>query len=169
MKNWLPKKWRFWTVVLEKTFESSLDCKEIKPVNPKGNQSCIYSLEELMLKLKLQYFGHLMWRADCLEKILMLGKIEGRKRRDHRGWDGGMASPTQRTWIWASFERWWRTDGMLQFMGSQRVRHDWAMEQQIAEERNIAWKRMGVTFGRCHGIEWSRQNTVRSKTHNKNT
>ena len=56
----------------------SLDCKEIKPVNPKGNQSWI-SLEGLMLKLKLQYFGHLMWRTDSLEKTLMLGKIEGRR------------------------------------------------------------------------------------------
>ena len=64
-------------------FESPLDCKEIQPVHPKGDQS--YSLEGLMLKLKLQYFGHLMRRADLLEKTLMLGKIEGRKRRDDRG------------------------------------------------------------------------------------
>ena len=67
-------------MVLEKTLERPLDCREIKPVNPKGNQSeC--SLEGLMLKLKLQYFGHLMQRTDSLEKTLMLGKIEGRKRR----------------------------------------------------------------------------------------
>jgi len=65
---------------LEKTLQSPLDCKEIQPVNPKGNQSK-YSLEELMLKLKLQYFGHLIRRTDSLEKILMLGKIEGRRRR----------------------------------------------------------------------------------------
>ena len=62
-------------MVLEKTLESPLDCKEIKPVNPE------YSLEGLMLKLKLQYFGHLMQRTDSLGKTLMLGKIEGRKRR----------------------------------------------------------------------------------------
>ena len=74
------KNWCFWTVLLEKTLQSPLDCKEIQPVNPKGNQSK-YSLEELMLKLKLQYFGHLIWRTDSLEKILMLGKIEGRRRR----------------------------------------------------------------------------------------
>ena len=67
-------------VVLDKTVESPLDCKEIKLVNPKGNQ-LEYSLEGLMLKLKLQYFGHLMQRTDSLEKILMLGKIEGRRRR----------------------------------------------------------------------------------------
>ena len=67
-------------LVFEKTLESLLDCKEIKLVNPKGNQLC-YSLEGVMLKLKLRYFGHLMRRADSLEKTLMLGKIEGRRRR----------------------------------------------------------------------------------------
>ena len=65
---------------MEKTLESPLDCKEIKPVNPKGNQP-EYSLKRLMLKLKLQYFGHLMRRADSLKMTLMLGKIEGRRRR----------------------------------------------------------------------------------------
>ena len=64
--------------MLEKTLKSSLDCKEIKPVNPKGNPE--YSLEGLMLKLKLQYFDYLMGRADLLEKTMVLGKIEGRKR-----------------------------------------------------------------------------------------
>ena len=77
-----PKNWCFWTVVLEKTFESPLECKEIKPVHPKRNQSWTV-IGKLMLKLKLQYFGHLMWRADSLEKTLMLGKIEGRRRM---GW-----------------------------------------------------------------------------------
>ena len=67
-------------MLLEKTLESPLDCKEIQPVHPKGI-SPEYSLEGLMLKLKLQYFGHLMRRADSLEKTLMLGKIEGRRRR----------------------------------------------------------------------------------------
>ena len=70
------------TVVLEKMLESPLDNKEIKPVNPKEINP-EYSLEELMLKLKLQYFGQLMWRANSLEKTLMLGKIEGRRRK---GW-----------------------------------------------------------------------------------
>ena len=70
-------------MVLEKTLQSPLDCKEIKPVNPRGNQS-EYSLEGLMLKLKFQYFGHLMRRADSFEKTPMLGKIEGRRRRGHQ-------------------------------------------------------------------------------------
>ena len=80
-ESWEPKNWCFWTVVLENTLESPLDCKEIQPVHSKGNQSQ-YSLEGLMLKLKLQSFGHLMWKADSFEKTLMLGKIEGRRR----GW-----------------------------------------------------------------------------------
>ena len=73
----IDENWCFWTVVLEKTLENPLDCKEIQPI------SAEYSLEGLMLKLKLQYFGHLMRRADSFEKTLMLGKIEGRRRR---GW-----------------------------------------------------------------------------------
>ena len=79
-ESWVPKNGCFWTVVLEKTLESPLDCKEIRPVHPKGNQSWIFT-EGLILKLKLRYFGHLMRRADSFEKTLMLGKIEGRRRR----------------------------------------------------------------------------------------
>ena len=79
-ESWQLKKWCFWTVVLEKTLESPLNCKEIKPVHPKGvSPEC--SLKGLILRLKLQYFGHLMRRTDSLEKTLMLGKIEGRRRR----------------------------------------------------------------------------------------
>ena len=78
-ESWALKNWCFWTVVLEKTLESPLDCKEIPPVHLK-EISPEYSLEGLMLNLKLQYSGHLMRRADSLEKTLMLGKIEGRRR-----------------------------------------------------------------------------------------
>ena len=74
-EGWVLKNPCFWTVVLEKTLESPLDSKEIKPVKPE------FSLEGLMLKLKLQYFGHLMWRPDALEKTLMLGRIDSRRRR----------------------------------------------------------------------------------------
>ena len=124
---WAPKNWCFWTVVLEKTLESALDCKEIKPVILK-EMSPEYSLEGLMLKL--QYFGHLMQRMDSLEKTLMLGKIEGGRRRDDRGWDGWMTSPSQWTWIWVNSGSWLWTGrpGMLQSMGSQRVEQDWATE-----------------------------------------
>ena len=79
-ESWAPKNWCFWTMVLEKTLESPLDCKEVqqsilKEINPE------YSLEGLMLKLKLQYFGHVMWSTDTLQKTLMLGEIEGGRRR----------------------------------------------------------------------------------------
>ena len=80
-ESWAPKNWCFWTMVLEKILESPLDCKEIQPVNHKGNKYWIF-IEGLMLKLKLQYFGHLMGRTDSLEKTLMLGKIEDRRRRE---------------------------------------------------------------------------------------
>ena len=81
-ESWALKNWCFWIVVLEKTLEGPLDCKEVQPVHPKEiSPGC--SLEGLMLKLKLQYFGHLMRRADSFGKTLMLGKIEGGRRR---GW-----------------------------------------------------------------------------------
>ena len=83
-EGWGLQNWCFQTVGLDNTLMSPLDCKETKPVNPQGNQ---YSLEMLILKLKLQYFGHLMRRANVLEKTGMLGKIEGKKRRSSRGWD----------------------------------------------------------------------------------
>ena len=81
-KGWAPKNWWFQTVVLEKTLESPLDCKEIKPVNPKGNQSWIL-IGKTDAELKLQYFGHLMRITDSLQKIPVLGKTEGRRKR---GW-----------------------------------------------------------------------------------
>ena len=93
------------------------------------------SLEGLMLKLKLQHFGHLMRRVDSLEKTLMLGGIGGRRRRDNRGWDGWMASLTRWTWVWVNSGSWWWTGrpGMLWFMGLQRVGHDWATELNWTE------------------------------------
>ena len=91
-----------------------------------------YSLESLMLKLKLQYFGHLIQRGDSLEKILMLGKFAGRKRRGQQRLRWLKLSPTQYAWVWASSVRWRRTGkpGVLQSMGLQRVRHEWTTEQQ---------------------------------------
>ena len=79
-ESWAPKNWCFWIVVLEKTLQSPLDCKEMQPVHPKGNQSWMF-IGRTDAKLKLQYFGHLMWGTDSFEKILMLGKTEGGKRR----------------------------------------------------------------------------------------
>ena len=107
----------------------------------RSNQSILkemspeYSLEGLMLKLKLQYFGHLMRRADSLEKTLMLGKIEGRRRRGrHRmRWLDGITYSM--TWIWINSGSWWWTGrpGVLQSMGLQRVGHDWETELKWTE------------------------------------
>ena len=90
------------------------------------------SLERLMLRLKVQHFGQLMQGTDSLEKTLMLGKIEGGKKRVNRGWEGWMASLAQWTWVWANSGRQWRTEepGVLQPMGLQRVRDDWVTERQ---------------------------------------
>ena len=88
------------------------------------------SLEGLMLKLKRQYFGHLMWRVDSLEKTRCWEGLGAGGEGDDRGWDGWMASLTRWTWVWVNSGSWWWTGrpGMLQFMGSQRVGHDWATE-----------------------------------------
>ena len=89
-ERWAPKNWCFWTVVLEKTLGSLLDSKEIQPVHPKGSVLSIH-WKDWCLKLKLQYFGHLMRTADSFEKSLMLGKFEGRRRgRQRMRWLGGI-------------------------------------------------------------------------------
>ena len=127
-ESWVLKNWCFWTVVLEKTLESPLDCKG-------SNQSILEeispecSLEGLMFMLKLQYFGHLTRRADSLKRPWCWERLKARGEGDDRGWDGWMASPTQWTWVWVNSRSWWWTGrpGVLQSMGSQsqtRLR-DW--------------------------------------------
>ena len=99
----------------------------LKEINPE------YSLERLMLKLKLWYFGHLMQTANSLESPWYQERLKAGREGDNRGSDGWMGSPIQWTWVWASSRRWWKTGkpGVLQSMGSQRVRHDWETEQQL--------------------------------------
>ena len=129
-ESWAPKNCCFWTVVLEKTLESPLDSKEIQPVHLKGNQSGIFTGKTdteaetpNTLATLCEELTHLK-RPWCWER-LRVGR-EG----DDSGWDGWMASPTQWTWVWVNSGSWWWTGrpGVLRFMGSQRVGHDWATE-----------------------------------------
>ena len=118
----------------------------------RSNQSILkeispeYSLEGLILKLKLQSFDHLMQRTNSLEKT-MLGKIEGGRRTENRSWDGWMESPSWWTWVWVGSGSWWWTGkpGMLQSMGSQRVRHNWATELNWRRSQRKGWKDMPPT------------------------
>ena len=116
-EEWVPKNWCFWTVVLEKTLESPLDCKEVKPVNPEGNQSWIFigRTEAPILWSPNAKRWLIRIRPWCWERLKAGGE------EDDRGLDGWMASLTQWTWVWAGSRRWWRTGrpGVLQSMHSQ--------------------------------------------------
>ena len=121
-ESWVPNNWCFWTVVLEKTLESPLDCKKIQPVHSKGDQSWVFigrthvkSWNSNTLATSCKELNH--WKRPWFREGLGSGG-EG----DDRGWDGWMASPTRWTWVWVSSGSWWWTGrpGVLQFMGSQR-------------------------------------------------
>ena len=126
-EGWVLKNWWFPPVIPEKTrlpcTARRLNQSILKEISPK------YSLEDYSLELKLQYFGHLMWRTDSLEKTLMLGKTGDKRRRDDREWDGWMVSLIQWTWVWANSRRKTGKPDLLQFMQSQRVKHDLATEK----------------------------------------
>ena len=127
-ERWMLNNCCFWTVVLEKTLESPLDCKEVQLVNPKGDQSWIligrtYTEAEAPILWPWEELTH--WKRPwCWERLKAGGK------GDDRGWGGWMASPTWWSWVWASYGSWWRTEkpDVLQSMMSQKVRHNWITE-----------------------------------------
>ena len=143
-EGWMPKHWCFWTVVLGRLFRVPWTARRsnqssLREINPEN------SLEGLMLKLNLQYFGHLMRRADSLEKTLMMREIEGKRRKGRRVRDSWMASLIQWTRTWVNFRRWWGTGrpGMLQPIRSETVGHDFATEQQ---QQNPYWWHVHLYF-----------------------
>ena len=131
-ESWALKNWCFWTVVLEKTLSSPLDCKEIQSVHPKGDQSWVFiARTDAEAETSILWPPHTKtWkRLWCWEGLRAGG--EG----DDRGWDGWMASLTRWTWVWVNSGSWWWTGrpGVLWFMGLQRVRHEWVTELNWTE------------------------------------
>ena len=148
-EGWALKKWCFQAVVLEKTHESPLECKEIKPVNPKWNQPWIFIG-------RIDAEAPILWSPDAKSwlfgKNLMLGKIESKRRRGQQKRDCCMASPIQWIWVWASSGRRWRTGkpGVIQSMGSQRVGCNWATEQQQGRRWYLIHPLISISQIRCN-------------------
>ena len=154
-ESWAPKNWCFWTVVLEKTLESPLDCKEIKPVNLKGNQSWIFigranaeAETPIFWPPDVKKLTHLK-RPWCWERL----KVGG--GGDDSGWDIWMASLTQWTWVWVNSGSWWWTGrpGVLQSMGSHRVGHDWSTELNWTDW-NYSWLSTNYDGYRIWLLRW---------------
>ena len=134
-ESWAPKNWCFCTVVLEKTLESPLDCKEIQPVHPKGDQSWVF-----IGRTDVEAETPVLWPPDEKSWLIVKDPDAGKDwgaggEGDDRGWDGWMASLTRWRWVWVDSGSWWRTGrpGVLWFMGSQRVGHDQATELNWTE------------------------------------
>ena len=147
---WAQKNWCFWTVVLEITLESPLNCKInqsiLNEISPE------YSLEGLMLKMKPQYSGHLMWRTDSLEKTLMLGSIEVRRRGQQRvRWLDGITDLMDMILSKLQELVMDRKTGRLQYMGSQRVRHDGVTELNWTDSLHTVWGLRGVQESETSG------------------
>ena len=128
-ESWAPMNWCFWSVVLEKTLESPLDCKEIQPVHPKRDQSWVF-----IGRADAEAETPILWPPDAKRWLIWkdpdAGRDWGQEEKGTTGWDDWMASLTQWTWVWVNSGSWWWTGrpGVLRFVGSQRVGHDWATE-----------------------------------------
>ena len=128
-ESWAPKNWCFWTVVLEKTLESPLDCKEIQPVHCEGDQSWVFT-GRTDAEAETPIFWPPHAKSWLIGKDFDAERDWGQEEKGDRGWDGWMASPTRWTWVWVNSRSWWWTGrpGVLWFMGSQRVGYDLATE-----------------------------------------
>ena len=131
-ESWALKNWCFWTVVLKKTLDSLLDCKEIQPVHPKGNQSWIF-----IGRTEVEAEIPILWLLDAMSWLIWEDPDAGKDRswEDKGTTEDKMASPTQWTWVWVNSGSWFWTGvpGMLRFMGLQRVGHDWVTELNWTE------------------------------------
>ena len=134
-ESWVPKTWCFRTVVLEKTLESPLDCKEIQLVHSKGDQSWVFVWKEWCQSWNSSTLATSWEELTHWKRLWCWEELGARGEGDDRGWDGWMASLTQWTWVWVNSGSWWWTGwpGVLQFMGLQRVGHDWATELNWTE------------------------------------
>ena len=158
-----------WRRLLRVPWTASRSNQSILKISP----GC--SLEGLMLKLKLQYLGHLMRRVDSLEKTLVLGGLGTGGEGDDRGWDGWMTSPTQWTWVWVNSGSWWWTGrpGMLRFMGLQRVGDNWATELNWTDAEVGPQKRsnlsldLGITG--VQGTGWAKREVKHYSRKRENT
>ena len=148
-ESWVPKNWCFWTVVLEKTLESPLDCKEIPPVHPKENQSWIF-----IGRIDVEAETPILWPPDVKSWLTGKDPDAGKDwRREDKGmteWEGWMTSPTQWTWVWVNSRSWWWTGRfcMLPSMWSLRVGIEWAAE--------LNWKqgRVEKETGKRRKMQW---------------
>ena len=162
-ESWVLKNWCFQTVMLEKTTESPLDCKEIKPVNFKGYQPWIF-----IWRTDVEAEVPILWQPVAKSQFIWKDPDAGkdwRQEEDDRGQDDWVISLTQRTWIWASSRRWWRTGkpGVLHSMGPQTVRHDWVTgyQQGLKQSTNCelpdvqgGFRKGGRTRDQTTSIHW---------------
>ena len=146
-ENWAPKNWCFWTVVLEETLESPLDCKEIQLVHPKGNQSWVF-----IGRSDVEAETPILWPPDAKSWLIGkdpdAGKDWGQEEKGKTGWDGWMASLTQWTGVWVDSRSWWWTGrlGVPQFTGSQS-------QTQLSDWTELNWTEVAKQEGRSQ-LPW---------------
>ena len=150
-ESWAPKNWCFWTVVLEKTLGSPLDCKEIQPVHPKGDQLWVF-----IGRTDVEAEAPIIWPPHATSWLIGKDHVAGRywgleekettEKGDDWGWDGWMASPTRWTWVWVNSRSWWCTGrpGVLRFMGSHSK--SWTRLRDWSELNWMRWMKWSLLY-----------------------